>query len=109
MPTLAGGAIEVREIDAIRVVGKTDPLRVYELLGLTGDISAKTAELRARFECGLGLYRARQWDAASATFNECLKINQDAGPSLLFLDRIEALKGQVLTEPWDGVWSLTEK
>jgi adenylate cyclase len=106
---LAGEAIEAREIDALRVVGKADPVRVYELLGLRGDIAARTAELRTRFEDGLGLYRERQWDRAHAAFDACLKIDPEDGPSLLFVRRIGALREQILPERWDGVWSLTEK
>jgi len=106
---LAGKAIEAREIDAIRVVGKTDPVRVYELIGRTGDISPKTAELCTHYERGLAHYRKCEWGEARCAFEECLKIKPEDGPSLLFVDRIRLLEGQTLTERWDGVWTLTEK
>lgn len=106
---LAGDGIEAREIDAIRVVGKADPVRVYELLGLKDDISADSAQLRSHYEHGLGLYRARHWDEARAAFEEGLKIRPDDGASRLFIERIEILKAQALPEQWDGVWRLTEK
>ncbi|HEY8099252.1 MAG TPA: adenylate/guanylate cyclase domain-containing protein [Burkholderiaceae bacterium] len=106
---LAGDGIEAREVDAIRVVGKADPVRVYELLGMKGDISAAGAQLRSHYERGLGLYRARKWEEARAAFEECLKVKPDDGPSLLFIERIAVLKGKDLTEQWDGVWRLTEK
>lgn len=106
---LASNAIEAREIDAIRVVGKTDPVRVYELVGRKGDISPKIAELCAHYERGLALYRKRKWEEARSAFEECLKIMPGDGPSLLFIDRIRVLEAQSLTEHWDGVWTLTEK
>jgi adenylate cyclase len=106
---LAGGGIETREIDSIRVVGKADPVRVYELLGMKGDITADGAQLRNQYERGLGLYRARKWEEARAAFDECLKIKPDDGPSLLFIGRIAVLKEKELPEQWDGVWTLTEK
>ncbi|MGZ3236126.1 MAG: adenylate/guanylate cyclase domain-containing protein, partial [Burkholderiaceae bacterium] len=106
---LACDGIEAREIDAIRVVGKADPVRVYELLGMKGDISTDSAQLRTQYERGLGLYRARKWEEARAAFDECLKIKPDDGASLLFIERIAVLKEKELTEQWDGVWKLTEK
>lgn len=106
---LAGDGIEAREIDAIRVVGKTDPVRVYELLGLKGGISAACAQLRSHYERGLGLYRARQWDDARAAFEDGLRVRPDDGASHLFIERIDVLRSQTLPEQWDGVWKLTEK
>jgi adenylate cyclase len=106
---LAGSAIEAREIDVMRVVGKSDPVRIYELLGRAGEISAEHAALRAAFQRGLESYRARQWEQARAAFQESLKVRPDDGPALLFVRRIEMLKAQALPEQWDGVWSLTEK
>ncbi len=106
---LAGNAIEAREIDVIRVVGKSDPVRIYELLGLAGDISPQSADLRTSFQRGLELYRARRWDDAHTAFQDCLKIKLDDGPSLLFVERVGALQGQDLTNQWDGVWSMTAK
>jgi hypothetical protein len=57
---LAGESIEAREFDVIRVVGKTDPVRVYELIGRKGDISPKTTELCAHYKRGLAFYRKRK-------------------------------------------------
>lgn len=106
---LAGDAVETREIDAIRVVGKTDPGRIYELIARKGDIAPKTVELRDHYEAGLKAYRAREWDNARAAFARCLAINAEDGPSLLFARRVDALQGQTLAEQWDGVWTMTEK
>ncbi|MEO1086867.1 MAG: YciI family protein, partial [Acidobacteriota bacterium] len=35
---VSGGAIEVRELDLLRVKGKQRPVAVYELLGLAGEL-----------------------------------------------------------------------
>ncbi|MEO8384047.1 MAG: adenylate/guanylate cyclase domain-containing protein [Betaproteobacteria bacterium] len=106
---LAGDLIETREVDSIRVVGKTDPVRIYELLARKGNISAQIASLRDQYERGLQLYRGRNMPEASAAFAKCLDIFPDDGPAKLFLQRLESFKGQVLTENWDGVWTMTEK
>jgi adenylate cyclase len=106
---LAGNAIEAREVDVLRVVGKSDPVRIYELLGAAGDMTAEMAALRSAFERGLERYRARQWQEALTAFEEGLKIKPTDGPSLLFVQRVAVLREQALTAQWDGVWSLTEK
>jgi adenylate cyclase len=106
---LAEAVIEVREIDAILVVGKTEPIRVFELLGKKGTISAETKMLRTEYERGLALYRDRQWDEAGIAFATCLTINAQDGPASEFARRIETLKRQTLPEHWNGVWVLTQK
>jgi adenylate cyclase len=106
---LAGDLIETREIDAIRVVGKTDPVRIFELLARRGNISPQIASLRDQYERGLQLYRGRNLEEANAAFTKCLEISPEDGPSKLFLARLDALKGQAPTDQWDGVWTMTEK
>ena len=45
-------------------MGKTEPARVYELLGRRGSIDATRASLRDRYQEGLAEYRAARWEAA---------------------------------------------
>jgi adenylate cyclase len=106
---LAGDAIETREIDIIRFVGKNDPVRVYELIGCRGSTSTKIIELITLYEHGLALYREAKWNEARGAFMGCLKINPDDGPSLVFIERIGVLERQMQTESWDGIWTLTQK
>ena len=106
---LAGDTIEAREIDAIRVVGKVDPVRVFELVGRKGEITPQQDELRNRYERGLALYREARWEEAKVAFESCLAVAPDDGPARLLLDRVKLLAAQPLPENWDGVWTLTEK
>ena len=106
---LAGDLIDTREIDAIRVVGKTDPVRIYELLARKGNISTQIAALRDQYERGLQLYRDRNMVEAGVAFTKCLEISPEDGPAKLFLHRIEVFAAQAPAESWDGVWTMTEK
>jgi adenylate cyclase len=106
---LAGEAIEFREVDSIVVVGRTEPERVFELLGRRGEIDAVTRGLRDRFAEGLIAYRAALWDEALAAFTECSELRPDDGPSRVFLHRVQELRVRAPEDHWNGVWALTEK
>lgn len=107
--TMASHAIEARELDLIRVTGKTESARVYELLGRRGALDATRAALRDRFQEGLGHYRATRWADAEAAFHECLALDPGDAPSRLFLDRIAQFRHDPPPPAWDGVWVLAHK
>ncbi|MDH4225319.1 MAG: adenylate/guanylate cyclase domain-containing protein, partial [Deltaproteobacteria bacterium] len=56
--------IEGREMDLIRVMGISTPVRIYEILSKKGELSESVAQGVSHFEKGLELYRAQQWDKA---------------------------------------------
>lgn len=105
----AGNAIEVREIDSIAVHGKTEPLRVFELLAHTGALSETDVLARDDFETGLAAYRAQNWQSAEEAFAACLQKWPDDPPAKLFLDRITRLRQNPPGDAWDTVWQLTQK
>ncbi len=106
---MAADAIDVREIDSIRVMGKTEPARVYELLGRRGSIDATRASLRDRYQEGLAEYRAARWEAAEQAFQHCLTIDPADVPSRLFAERSAHFRSAPPDATWDGVWTLTHK
>ncbi|MGH8641563.1 MAG: adenylate/guanylate cyclase domain-containing protein, partial [Burkholderiales bacterium] len=106
---LAGDAVEARELDSIRVVGKTEPVRIFELLSRKGQLGRGAAELKERFEQGLRHYRNGEWDPAEQCFTDCLKLNPDDQPSRLFISRLEQLRADPSARQADGVWNLTKK
>lgn len=106
---LAQGAIEARELDLLTVVGKSEPLRIFELICRSGELPADIAELRELFAAGLAAYRARDWETADRRFAECLARRADDGPARVFRHRLELLRAAPPPPDWDGVWRLTEK
>jgi adenylate cyclase len=106
---LARQEVEARELDLIMVAGKSEPVRIYELLGPTGQVAAAEVELADEFEKGLAAYRARQWEAADRHFQRCLEMKPGDSPSVLYIERIAQLRKQPPSPNWDGVWRLTEK
>ncbi|HEY9725853.1 MAG TPA: adenylate/guanylate cyclase domain-containing protein [Chroococcales cyanobacterium] len=100
---------ETREIDNIIVVGKSQPVRVFELLGFKGKVEKPVLELRNYFEKGLAAYRMQDWDEAQRDFDTCLEINSSDKPSQVFVERIKVLRDNPPPDSWDGVWQMTKK
>jgi len=106
---MADDAVETREIDSILVVGKTEPQRIFEVLGRKGVIAEPVAKLQAQYVEGLAAYRRQDWQAAEASFGAALAAVPGDGPSAVMLKRIAVLRDQPPGPGWDGVWSMTEK
>lgn len=101
--------IEVREIDLLAAVGKTEVVKVFELLGEIGSVSPEKLELRDAFAEALLAYRASDWGKAAKTFSECLRIQPDDGPATIFLERVEAFRRFSPPDDWGGVWQSISK
>jgi class 3 adenylate cyclase len=105
----AANLVETREIDQVLVVGKTEPQRIFELLGRKGEVDGERLALRDAFEEALAAYRRKDWKEAYAAFEGCLEIMPGDGPSKVFLSRIAQFCTAAPSSDWDCVWSLVEK
>jgi hypothetical protein len=90
-------------------VGKTEPQRVFEILGRTGEVEPSRLALRDRFAEGLLAYRQQAWAEAEAAFQACLDQTPDDGPARVFAKRVAHLAQNPPGPEWNGVWALTEK
>ena len=106
---LAQQAVEAREIDSIVVVGKTEPVRIYEILAVAGGLTPAQVALGEAFAAGLAAYRARDWDGAEAAFARALAAVPSDGPTAVFLDRVALLRREPPPPDWDGAWRMTTK
>lgn len=99
--------IEVRELDTLRVVGRSTPIKIYELLGKKGSNNFPIA--LADYLEGLANYKAQKWQAAIESFQRALKIDPEDGPSKTYLERCNIFIESPPEEGWDGVFNLTKK
>lgn len=97
-----------REIDYITVKGKTEPVRIYEILQQEIAANDKLYEIKELFEKGLKAYRKQNWDQAAHFFEDCDQ-KYDDNVAKVFLMRIEHFKKNPPPEKWDGVFRLNVK
>ena len=98
-----------RELDYITVKGKTDVVRIFEVLQDTQkNVNDKLYDLKEVFETGLDYYRKRKWKTAKKYFLECVEKYNDQ-PSKVFLDRIEHYQSAPPPADWKGVFVMRTK
>ena len=105
---MAEAQIESREIDKIVFKGKSEPVKVFELLSSEGSLSSEMNEQRKRFSEGLEAYRKQDWRAAEAIFKELVD-KYDDKPAHTFMKRIAMFETHNIGQGWDGVWRMTSK
>ena len=101
--------LEGREVDVIRVVGKQDPVRIFEVLGERGSVAAPVLDMRGHFEAGLAAYRNRGYGDAKAAFRRALDCVPGDACSQVFMQRLEYMEQSPLPSDWDGVWQHKHK
>jgi class 3 adenylate cyclase len=104
-----GGEVVVREIDSLIVLGQSEPVRIFDLIGRAGDVSPAQRAACEAFEAGLAAYRRQDWTAARAAFGKALELVPEDPPSRLFLKRIEEFSRAPPQGPWNGVWEMETK
>jgi adenylate cyclase len=107
---------ECRQVDKITVVGKSEPVIVYELMAKKGELSPEIIAMRQRYLEGLQLFYAKKWDDALAIFKETEKQEpyreiapKNMSPSKMIIRYIDQFKVAPPPENWDGVMALTSK
>jgi adenylate cyclase len=100
---------EGRELDVITVVGKTQPIKIYELLNLKGQLIPAAAELIKLYNDGIALYHERKFAEGLAKFDEILKQYPADGPSKIYRQRCEVFRDFPPPPNWDGVFEKRSK
>lgn len=107
-----------RYLDRIVVKGKTEPVEVYEIMGLHDYLSDTHFACKERFEQGIKAYQEQQWDRAIELFKESRELEPFVpndksfiytNPSLVYLNRCKVMKENPPTEDWNGVYVMTSK
>src|SRR5205807_2981238 len=87
------GTYRTREIDAVIVKGKTEPVRIYEVMDYhTEETFPNMVDVLNHFRDGIELYRIGNWDKAAAAFGQALGAYAGDKASQLYVERCEYLK-----------------
>ncbi|MGI5172709.1 adenylate/guanylate cyclase domain-containing protein [Treponema sp. OMZ 840] len=97
-----------RELDFITVKGKTEPVRIFEILQAKDSAAEKIYEIKRLFETGLSYYRKRKWKQAEKYFSEAAEKYNDA-PSKVFLKRVARYQENPPRPGWKGVFVMSVK
>jgi adenylate cyclase len=93
-----------RKIDTVRVVGRREPVEMYEVLGQTIAADGELARRRDAFARALAMYSKRQWEEARVAFERI-----DEPPAVALAGRCAVFQEQDPGSTWDGVWNLDRK
>jgi adenylate cyclase len=103
---LTGSVFSWRELDAIRVQGRSTPVKIYELLAGAGHETPQQTKSAAIYAQGLACWRNREFAAAADYFARVADVDK---PSAIFLARANAFASQPPGPDWEPVNTLDAK
>ncbi|MDR2693574.1 MAG: adenylate/guanylate cyclase domain-containing protein [Chitinispirillales bacterium] len=111
------GLFETRKLDVITVVGRSEPVTVYELICRKGELTGEAADLSEIYNKGVDKYyrerdfrKALEFFERAGEFEQNRKINPDKPtPSKRFAEMCRKYIDNPPGDDWDGVNRLTSK
>ncbi len=98
-----GEAFVLRELDQVKVKGKKEAVRIFEVLAVSGE---SVPEWLPSFNSALQDYYSGHFAKALEVFNQLSSLDP---PSKIFLRRCELLLKSPPGMGWDGTWTMTSK
>ncbi len=105
---LVRDAFICRELDMLRVKGKEEPVKIYELITSADQEAEMDFELIDQYHQGLEEYRLGNWERAMGIFGYLADGAHRDPVAKTMLERCLVLKDQQ-PEEWDGVFTLKTK
>ena len=103
------GTCITRELDLVRVVGKKQPVHIFELICLADNLSAGLREFLEYYNEGIKHITKHAWRDAVRYFTNALKIRPDDIPAQIHKQRCEQLIKMPPKTGWDGAYDLKNK
>ena len=103
------GKLVARKLDKIRVVGRSTPVQLYNIIGFTNELTIAQREEIDIFHAGLEKYEKRDFVNAGKLFMQANAIGEGDPTAFIFAERCKHYIENGVPENWDGVMNLTEK
>jgi adenylate cyclase len=106
---LVVGKFVVRELDKIRVVGKKNAVRIFELIAVAGTELPMPQEFLDAYAAALAAFKERRWAEAIQGFQKALELRPGDVPSKTYIERAKVFQMMPPAADWEGVFDLTSK
>ena len=100
---------KTRIVDVIKVKGKTQAVRVYEVCGYSKNREIPKDTYARLYETAFSHYLSKNFAPAAEGFRQALAIFPDDPAAAQMLERIDKIDYNKLEEQWDGSITLKEK
>jgi adenylate cyclase len=107
--SLAGERFTFRLLGLIQVVGKTEGVPIYELLGPTGQVTEQHLKHAQVFEQAVEDFKKRQFTTARSRFEHCRTLRPDDVCAEHYLQMIAELEARPPGDDWLPIIELTTK
>lgn len=99
--------LEARELALIKVKGRKMPVRIFELMGLKGEVPAERLRAARVFEGALKALQGRRFAEAWETFTSLAQKGDPAAD--VYAEVCEEYRRSPPPEDWDGAYQMTGK
>jgi adenylate cyclase len=107
---LVQGSFRLRELDMVRVKGRKQPVRIYELLDRAGvSLPENEEQALSLYAAGLDAYRRQRWQEALDLFRQARTLRPEDGPSHVMSRRCRIYRTTPPEKGWDGVFQQVTK
>jgi adenylate cyclase len=106
---LAAPGFVYRELDLVRVKGKSEPVGIFEPIGKATEVGQAALDELAGWAAGLALVRARRWDEAEARIGALRAACPGRRLYAIYLERIGHYRRHPPGPQWDGVTTFDTK
>jgi len=103
-----GDTFVSREADIVRIGGRKDAIKIYELIGKKGALSQKDSYFLELYEKGLSAFRNKNWQDAIKYFEMAVVLNSNDSLSKLYIARSKKFIDNPPLD-WDGIFDLIIK
>ncbi len=98
-----------RELDLVRVKGKDHPIKIFEPLGLHGQVGQEALDELKIFHQVLRAYRKQEWDKAELDLFNLQRMSPETRLYAVYAERVAYFRNNPPGPDWDGVFVFQTK